>query len=415
MKFSKTITQSAITFSGTILNSILGLLFYIVLARNLGPDAFGIFSLTTALLIAIADIANVGIDTGLIKFIPKSVASSDKDYLKILKLGLEIKILIWLAILFAGWFLVSYISEGIFLKPQLTYPLKLALIGVGGMMLFSYVLHAIQAFQKYLNWSILNVSMNGLRLVLIFVLLGLNAFSLYNSLTIFVVTPFVGFLIGLLVLPRFFTTSGEWSLKERFFRYNKWIALITLTSAISSRLDTFLTARFLSTTELGVYSAATQLTTVMPQLTFALASVAAPKLASFDSSKAAFDYLKKLQMLTLGLGILGIALLPVVIMLIPLIFGSSYQGSIEPFLILFFAQLLFFIAIPSQQAIFYFFGKPFFLSIVNLINLPLMFGLGLILIPAFGVNGAASVIFVGNLFSLAVSLVWVIFQFKVKK
>ena len=76
---------------------------------------------------------------------------------------------------------------------------------------------------------------------------------------------------------------------------NKWVALSVVISAVSSRLDTFLTARLLTESQLGIYSASNQLVQVVPQLIGALGTVIAPKMSGMSAS--AFPrYLKKTQM-----------------------------------------------------------------------------------------------------------------------
>lgn len=415
LKFKDTIIHSIATSSGTIINGLLGLLFYILLARNLSLEFFGMFALTVAFLTVCADIADVGVDTGLIRFIPKARSEKNQDFLKYLKLGFQIKMIIWVFVAILGWFMAPIISEVIFLKPQLTLALRISLIGVGGAMLFSFVTHSLQAFEKFISWSILNISLNALRLIILIILVTSVSLNLLNSLVVYMLLPFLGFFVGLLMLPKFFKVKNEWKLANEFLHYNKWIAFISIITAFSSRFDTFLSARFLRAEELGIYSAANQLTQVFPQLSFAVASVIAPKLSSLKDKKTAISYLKKTQLLVFLIALGAIILLPGAIFLIPLILGSIYTESIGPFVILFFAQLIFFLSIPVHQSIFYYFAKPKFFVFTNLLNLILMFILAIYLIPEYRVIGAALVILFGNIFNLLVPTVWVVYNFRKSK
>lgn len=412
LKFKDTITNSITTSSGTIINGLLGLLFYILLARNLSPEFFGMFAVSVAFLTVCADIANVGVDTGLIRFIPKARSEKTSDFLKYLKLGLQIKIIVWAFIGVLGWFFVPLISELIFLKPELTQLLRISLIGVGGAMLFSFVTHALQAFEKFVSWSVLNISLNMARVAILILLVTSISLNITNGLIVYISLPFLGFFVGLLILPKFFKVRNEWKLANEFLHYNKWIALISIITAFSSRFDTFLSARFLRVEELGIYSAANQLVQVFPQLSFAVASVIAPKLSSLKDKKTAINYLKKTQLLVFLIVLGAIILLPGAIFLIPLVLGSIYRESIGPFVILFFAQLIFFLSIPIHQSIFYYFAKPRFFVFINLINLVLMFILAIYLIPEYRVIGAALVILFGNIFNLLVPAVWVVYNFR---
>ena len=99
---TRTFKRSILTISATVASGVLGLLFYMVVARNLGPSAFGIFAVSVAVLNLIADIGDVGTDTGLIRFVGK-YAGSNNLVIKFLKLAWEVKMLVWLVVLITGW------------------------------------------------------------------------------------------------------------------------------------------------------------------------------------------------------------------------------------------------------------------------------------------------------------------------
>ena len=136
---TSTFRQTLITSSGTIVNGLLGMVFYILVARFLGPSDFGIFSIAVAAMAAIASIANIGIDTGIVRFVGKYAFSEKNKALKFLKLGLEIKILSSLVVLGVGWLIMPFVTTKLLGKPELLYPLRLSLFGVATSLLFSFV------------------------------------------------------------------------------------------------------------------------------------------------------------------------------------------------------------------------------------------------------------------------------------
>ena len=412
---TKTINHFFITSGGTIVNGTLGLLFYIYIARLLGPADFGILSIAIAAITLIADIGDLGIDTGIIRFVGKyNMVDKDKA-LKFLKLGLKVKLFIWLICFVLGWFLMPAASELIFLKSDLTLPLRLSLIGAGGAMLFSLSTHAIQSYQKFWIWNFLNIGTNGLRLLAIIALSLFSILNLPQVLITYITLPFLGFFISLIFLPNYLTAKNERSVASELLNYSKWVAVVGLLTATAFRLDTFLSARFLTVAQVGIYSVAAQVTTVAPQLIFALATVVAPKLSSFDTRDKVIAYLKKLQLLTLGMSLVGFLLLPIGIFLLPQIYGADYEASIPPFIILFIAQIVFLLALPAQQAIFYYFAKPKFFNVIALGQLSIMGVGGWFLISSFGVLGAAITVLLSNIFSFLISSIWVLYQFKTGK
>lgn len=408
---TKTFTQSAITLIGTVLNGILGLLFYIMTARFLGPADFGILVLSITALTLLSDLANLGTNTGIIRFVGKYINSDKEKVNRFLKLTFEFKLIVWLVILVLGLFLAPFIASSIFFKEELTTPLRITLVGVGGAMFYSFVTNSIQAHQKFLTWGILNVGTNLLRLLIVALLINIYGLNTQNTLYTYIIILFLGFFVGLIFLPNFFKVKNELSVSKEFFDYNKWIALFIIIAAISSRMDTFLTGRFLSSTQVGIYGAANQLSQVVLQLTYALASVAAPKLASFNNDKVASLYLKKLQLLVCGLFLLGILSIPAISFLIPLVYGENYNQAVAPFVIIFIGQLFFLLAVPAHQSIFYYFSNPKIFVFTELMKLLITVTLGLLLIPTLGTIGAAFLVLITNIFSFAITGIWVIHKF----
>ena len=410
---TKTIKQSGITFAGVAINGILGLGFYFVLARALGPESFGVFSVAVATLTLIADFSDVGVGTGIVRFVGKFI---NKDYhkaLRILKLSLEIKIIAWLIVFFVGWVLVPNISETILKKPELTTPLRYALIGVGTATLFTFSTYGLQAIQRFWTWSLLNIFSNTLRLLGILGIIYLGVLSISSSLVIYILIPLIGFLIGLIFLPNFFKERREFSETKELFAYNIWIAVFTLIAAITARLDTFFVTRILSLKDVGIYSVAVNLASIVPQVVFALGTVVAPKLSSFDTDKKAVSFLKKLQVFVFGLVVIGLIIgIPLAYLVIPFFYGSSYSASILPFVILLVAQSIFLLSLPAHMSVIYYFVYPKLFVWIALGQLFIVGVLGLPLITHLGIMGAALAILAGDIFGLIIPGIWVLNRFR---
>lgn len=409
---TRTFSQTLITSSGTIINGLLGLAFYFILARRLGPAAFGVFSFSVAVLTLIGDIANVGSDTGTVRFVGKYINIDKRRALKFLKLSFEVKVIVWLAVLSAGWFLVPGIVKIFFAKPELVFPVRLALIGVGSYMFFSFSTYALQSLQKYWIWNGVNIGTNLVRLL---ITLGLVYFGFLNtntSLGTYILVPFFGFLAGLMFLPKFGQVRGEQEVAGEFFRYNIWVAIFTLVAAFGSRVDTLLSARLLSLHDVGIYSGALQLSGIVPQIVFAIGTVVAPKLAGFDSDIKAKEYLKKVQLFTIFLAIVGVAIgIPLAKFIIPILYGGSYLQAINPFIVLLFAQAIFLISVPVHTSIFYFFEYPKLFVFIALGNIIVTLTGGWFLILNYGFMGAAYTVLIGNIFNLIVPAIWVLRRF----
>ena len=386
-------------------------------ARFIGPAKFELLTVSVATLTLIGDTVDFGTNTGIVRFVSSHLVSNRDKALRFLKLSLEVKIAVWVAVLLVGIILSPFIADKIFNKNELMLPLRLVMIGVGGALLFSFATSSLQAFQKYFTWSFVNIFTNLLRLLFILLLLFYQQLNLTSGLLTYILLPFLGFSLCLLFIPskEIFRVQEEFGVAKQFFKFNFWVAAFTLVAAISSRLDTFLTARLLSPTELGIYSAANQLVQVVPQLVGALGVVAAPKFASFVNIVDMIKYFKKFQVMVIGLAILGSLVILVASFIIPLIYGGQYKDAASPFIILFLAMLVFLISVPVHNSIIYYFGKPQVFMWVSIGHLLIIGLLGYLLILNYGVVGAATSVLIGTIFNFLVPLGWFFYKLKLLK
>lgn len=404
---TKTFRQSLITFSGTFINGILGVIFFILAARFLGPSSYGLLTISIAILTLIADVADLGVDTGLVRFVGKYADSKPKRAKKYLKLGLEIKIAVGLLIIGIGFLATGFLSDVVFKKPELFIPLRLAFVGVLGSLLFSFTTHSLQAYQKFVKWSLLMIATNAIRLIL---LLGIFYFGILNinsSLIIYIFMPILGFAAGLFLIPYFFAVKHDKKVRADFFHYNKWVAAMTAIAATSSRLDVFISARLLSLDQVGIYSAANQLVQVVPQLVAAFGTVVAPKMASMDTMEKLVSYLKKTQLMVTGVAVLGFLGIPTAFLIFPLFYGPQYVASIPVFIVLLIAMLVFLSSVPIHNAVFYYFAYPrlfFYLAIGHFFIIATT---SWFLIGTFGAIGAAFAVLTGAIFNFIIPAIWV--------
>lgn len=403
--YTKTFRQSVTTVISTLINGLLGAAFYILLARFLGPADFGILIVAVSVLTLLADIVDLGTNTGIVRFVSLHISSDKAKALRFLKLGLEIKLFFWVIVLVLGVLLSPIIASGIFQKQELDLPLKLAMVGVGGSLLLTFSTSALQALEKFKTWGVVNIGANLIRLTGLLILIGISQLTVASGLILYIVIPFLAFIVSLSLLPvNFLKAKDESKLFPEFFKFNRFIALSILFSAVSSRLDTFLNAKFLSANDVGIYGAASQLNSFIPQVISALGVVAAPKFSQFDTREKMMSYLKKFQLLVTAIAVAGILLLPLANIFIPVFFGVKYTASIPIFMIIFLSMMLFLISIPIRSSITYYYGKPYVSAIASALNFFLTLALGVYLIPKYGVSGTALTILISYIFNLIVSV-----------
>lgn len=403
-----TLRQSSITLVGTLLNGVLGMVFYILTARWLGPVDFGLLTLAITTLTLVADIADFGTNTGLVKFVSGHLKTDKEKAYRFLKLSLMVKLAVYLMVLGVGWVMAPWIALTVFQKADLIQPLRLAFVGVGGAMLFSYLTAVLQALEKFKWWSGINIGMNSLRVGLLGLVFSAMVLSVESTLLIYILMPVVGFVIGCWLLPikQIIKVKNVKSVAGEMYRFNRWVALFVLIAAISSRLDTFLAGRFLDQFELGIYGASNQLALTISQLVAALGVVVAPKFASFDNKIKMLDYFKKVQWLVVGLGGLILLSLPVVGMVLPTLYGAEYQLMVPIFSLLVVGMLFFLLSVPIHNSLIYYYGRSDIFVWVALGHLAVVGLVGWWLVQSMGVVGLALTVGVGMVFNLVVPGVW---------
>lgn len=408
-----TLRNSTLTMFGTTVNGFLGAVFYILVARYLGPAQFGLFSVATLVLNMVSDIGDLGTNTGLVRFVSAHRVNDPEKANRFLKLGFEIKLVASLVLGAVGVLLSSWIAVVLFQKSELTPLLRIAFLGVSGSLLFSFILSALQSYERFWSWSIVQIVSNAGRLVLIIVFYWFFGRSAIISMGVYALIPMLSFVAGLFVTStRFFKTKDETSEIRDFFNYNKWVALFTLISAFSSRLDSFLTARYLTIFEVGIYAAATRVTQIVPQLVGAISTVVAPKMASTGGRDEFIKYMKKTQLFVIAIAGLGVISIPVVSYFIPILFGKDYVSTIPIFIILLFAMLIFLISVPIHTSVFYYFSYPKLFVWITMVHLAVVALAGYFLIPVFGIFAVAYSVLFANILDLAIPGIWVVLKLK---
>ncbi len=403
-----TFQHLSIATVSTVLTGALGAAFYMLTARILGPANFGILMVAVTTVALLSDIGNLATDPGLVRFVGKNYLTDHKKALQFLKLSFEIKALLSILLVVVGWFISPALAEGFFNKPELTFALRLGFIGAASYIIVSFPTTFFQAIQKFWYWTGIQVSSNLLRLAIVLALWFWGDINLQNTLASYVFVPFLIFFLSFLFLPKaFLKAERPEEVRRELFHFNKWVALYATVAALSTRLDTFISARLLSSADVGYYAAATQLVIVVPQFISAFGAILAPKLSSFNNKKEFLQYYKKIQLLVFGLVGLGILAAPVVMFLIPYIYGPEYAGHVpQLFIILLSAMLIFLAAIPIHNSILYYYGEPKVFTYSSIAQLFITVVVGWVLISNFGVIGAALTVLLAMLAVFIIPAFW---------
>lgn len=402
--FSKTLQNTGVVFAGNIIASAFSLVTLLILSRTLGPETFGVLSLVTSITLLLVSLTDFGIAVGFSKFVTPMEDKSSKKGLSFFRVVFWMEILLGFATILFGFILLDPISHWLGVA-EIKGPLILGFVIGGVLSFYTYIPIVLQALQKFWTIAMFNIFSNFLKLAIISTLFLTGLLTLWNTLYVNLFTAFAATLIGLLVIPKFFISKIDWSedprsLKE-LFSFTKWLAISYCLNAVAARMDILFLSHFRSSTEIGHYALAFQLSSSFPLLLGAVSTVLIPKVNTLKTSDQLGQYILKSvksSILVIPLVLIGIMVSPAII---ELLFGAKFTNSIPIFQILLINYLLILIINPVSFVM-YALNKQKILTIINTISLVILFAVQIYLIPLFGGIGAALSLLINTIISMII-------------
>jgi O-antigen/teichoic acid export membrane protein len=411
---SNLIKDFSYTFLGNVVYA--GLMFVVnaIIARELGPSKFGVFSLLYALLLMITIFSDFGLSTSIAKFLPEYYAQKqDKKATHLLNLSLKIKLIGSSLLAVIGIILSPILSSFLLGDPQLTIYLIVVFAGGIGLSLYELLSIYFQAKQRFGVYS-LYISFRA------FIIFGMTLFCLLfslltilTSILLFTIIPSFVFLLTFLY-GKGFDFSFETDKKDisEFIKFNIYIIIANVAGILISRIDLFYINYFLDAESVGYYSVANQLIQIIAIITTSITIILLPKVSKLTEISAIKSTFHKILKYAILLYICVFPLILAAPFLISLIYTSEYIPSIILFQLLALAFGLGFIINPLSTLV-YKFNKSKIIAIMVLVRLSLIIFLEPIFLIFLQLNGIG-VIYILN-FSFALIYILLYLQYYLKK
>ena len=380
-----TVKDTGVVFVGNTISSILGAVFYFLLARIAGPAQFGVFAVVAAVATTAVDLFDVGINAAVINYASRLETRSSS-----LRSALTRKI--WIsAVITLIIILAAPIISGLLGQPVLTDAIRWAAILVPTKALFSFVRSGLQAVKLFVLDAVLDILSSVVRLGLFCVFIF--GFS-FNP----VMAAIWGYAIGLF-LPAVVATKKIWRMMGKlgnnnanasgFTSYQSYMTAAFGLSAISGRLDVFFLTRLTTLEAVGLYQAAFRLFMPVQQLSSSLSRVLAPRFGGFGDKGEAKKYLNKSLLMSAGLAILMFLTLPFLPWGIKFLYGSDFTAAAGNAFWLLGYFVVFLAATPWWAKLLYFHSNARGYAVLAGGQLIMLLILMPILINVFRSNGAA--------------------------
>ncbi len=387
MKF---ITNVGVTFLTRILTLLIGIATSVIVARILGPEGQGIYALAILVPSMIVTFTNLGLARATVYHMGKGTYPRSD----LVGTVLTSSFIISLGSIIIGLVVVFFFSNSILpTVPQVLLLLSLALIPF--QLLFfqslSGILLGLQEIKKY-NALVIIHSISLLVLVAFFLMIldagiagAITANLLSLLLTVIVATPWI--LKSPNGMLRYFQLDKRIAGSLFSFGYKAYLG--TVAASLHLRIDTFMLNYFLNPLMVGFYVISVAVVEKLWMLSQAVSTVLYPKVVAMKDEEEKKRFTPLVSRNTLLITILGALLLfGLSKWLIPFLYSEAYLPAVEPLQVL----LVGIVAISMERILandIVARGKPMINTYIASASLIANIILNIILIPEFGIMGAA--------------------------
>jgi O-antigen/teichoic acid export membrane protein len=370
----------------------------VIVARAIGPEGKGIYSLILLTSSIGAVIVGLGVPVSNSCLVGKhmehpALAVNEKtSSLATNSLLLIIGVIILLACIYA-----SLQFSKIFEPTTLKY-VGIAFVVIPFLLLISLFAELLHGMNKILEFNLVLVFVPLLQLIVLLTLI--KGLTLSAVLMSWAISQIIG--VGIVSFILFKNTKvgvPDFSLLKSMLAFGLQVWGVQLIGALNLRFDTYLVAYYV-----GYYSVAVTIANFLFYIPSSIAIVILPRLTSSDSKTASDMACRGLRVSIFSSALLLILFMGIGKFIIPAVYGKMFIPSIVPLFILLPGSAIFGLAHITTTYFNAYIGKPIINTGLASLSLVINIGLNVVLIPKFGVNGAALSCTISYILSMMVSI-----------
>ncbi len=393
---------SLIVLIGLILSKLLTYFYRILIARYFGPEEYGQFSLAIIVLGLFVAISTLGLTDGLLRYISLYRGKREQNKINyLINFCATLLLISGIISCLIMFFSASFISKEIFHNESLILYIKVFSFLVPMSIFMNVFITIIRAYEEINIYSFIqNILQNLVKLIflLIFIFFGFKGGAVIFSY-------FLG-IFSMLAVSYFFC---RYKLSEIFVKYqvsnkikkkiNKevlsysWpIVFFGLTISILYWTDSFLLGYFKSVTEVGIYNAALPIVTLLSMAPEIFGQLFIPLIAK-EYAKKNLSMIKELsKQIVKWIFIINLPLFLIILIFpgvaINLLFGANYLAAENALMLLSVGGI--FVSLTTISASLLFIKGKSKLVLINILGVAIInIILDIILIPKYGLEGAA--------------------------
>ncbi|WP_281974574.1 oligosaccharide flippase family protein [Halobacillus litoralis] len=372
-----------------ILNILIGMLIVIIVARFLGPSGQGNYALIILFPNVLGTLLNFGVGVSAAYYIGKKTYPLSTVY----KTNVILAIILSLLSFFIALIILVTFKESIFGGIPLDL-LLLVLITIPFIFFRQFLLVIFQGLQDFKPYNAILVLGKLSNLVVVLFLLIVFELSLKGAVIGFIIGEITSVLIAKFILYKNYSLSlRSGSLSKQ---YSKDVLIFGIKTHVSNvlafinyRADIMIISYFLNPASIGLYSVAVNVVERLWVVSQAISTVLFPKISSLESFKERNQLTSAITRVLLLFSILiGLTLYFSASWLTNILFGNEYASATKVFQLLIPGVVLGSVSkiIANDIAGR---GRPELNMYVSFIIVGINIILNIILIPLYGISGAA--------------------------
>lgn len=392
----QTAKGSGISFAGQMFVYLFRFIFGIVLARVLGAEMLGLYTLTLTITDMIAIVSLLGLGAGLVRYIPIALnQKDDKRLWGIIQIGVIVPFMISCVLALGLFFLSDWVAVDLFHRPDLAPLLRIASLGIPLYALMSELSSVTQAF-KHMEYEVysVNIAFNISKLIIsiVFLLFGLGVVGVLiaHNIGLAITVGMLFYFVHLLFPINRPVNQAKRDYKE-MFGFSFPVYLTRVLSRFSGSLESMILGLMGLVSGIGIYTTALRISGVGGVFHRSLQKIAMPMISDLYNRRE-IEQLRRFYRtttkwdLTFNLPIF----LTMIFFTVPILslFGEEFTEGRTGLTILAFAAL-FNAGTGVCGAMITMTGHSRLTFVNSVINLGLNLILDILLIPRWGIVGAA--------------------------
>jgi O-antigen/teichoic acid export membrane protein len=389
--------ESSITFSGLLYGNLNRYIYTALLARWVGPEFLGIYSLANSIMLISEVFAKMGLETGIMRFVSRLNPKLDKDKINLL-IGSALKMttifslsIMVMLILFSGTIVDNYFNKQKLLKSVLI----IFAIAIPFNSLIQISAFATQGFKRLKYKTIITQFLNPTILLVTMIFCYWFMPKEYSITIPILATGIIGFLFMFMILKNISGLKNNQIIKSKInyelLKFSYPLMFVTILQTLMHWMDILMIGYFTDPLTVGLYHPAARTAGLLQALLLSFLSIYAPLVSQFHNEGENAKLSNTYQLVNRWLLIFAIPISAIFILFpekVLFLFGPEYLESSQVLVILTigtFIQAILGVAGPTLSMS-GFTKLVLFNSIGTFI---LNFGLNIWLIPIYGILGAA--------------------------